>query len=173
MDYFGESFTEFLDSGVHFLLHDSSIFFGLVLSLEAHPGEFALSQVHQHVPDRLQVIAPTLFLAYSIRYGTTAVSVDTRITSSADDAFLVGVGDMLPLVVPEVLGQPKVNEVQCGDIVVAYHDVFWLDVPVYEVLRVERCRYSMLGIPSILESVYNAMLLTVAMENLPPHLPRS
>lgn len=102
------------------------------------------------------------------------MSMDTCITGSANDSFLICVGDMLPLVVPEVLGQSEVNKVQCRDIVVTYHDVFWFDVPVYEIFRVERCiYYDMFGIPSILESVYNAMLLTVAMENLPPHFPKS
>ncbi len=53
--------TEGVDGGLHLLLTDALVLLSFGARLETLPGEAASEEVHQHVAQRLHVVAARLF----------------------------------------------------------------------------------------------------------------
>eukprot|EP00445_Apocalathium_hangoei_P061646 CAMPEP_0204094030 /NCGR_PEP_ID=MMETSP0360-20130528/190721_1 /ASSEMBLY_ACC=CAM_ASM_000342 /TAXON_ID=268821 /ORGANISM="Scrippsiella Hangoei, Strain SHTV-5" /LENGTH=312 /DNA_ID=CAMNT_0051043337 /DNA_START=633 /DNA_END=1567 /DNA_ORIENTATION=- len=123
-----EVLAQGLDGCRHLLLHDLLVLLRLRVRLEPLPGQAAAVEVHQHVPDSLQVVTPTLL--------DTQVCVHTRVARRTSQALALPVGDvLLRLRVTVLLGQAKVDYVDLvGLLAQADQKVVRLDIAVDEVL---------------------------------------
>jgi hypothetical protein len=125
-----EAFTEggYLDGEL--LLHDLVVLLLLALSLHRLPRQTALSEVDQHVDQRLQVV-PTALLDAQMR-------VDRSVPGSACEVLVVAVGNVLSLLTKETLGQSKVDHEDLGNVLPASdEEIVRLKVAVQHSSRVD------------------------------------
>ena len=127
----GKALAEVLDVGGGFLLADALVLLPLGLGLEALPGQRAAVEVHEHVAERLEVVAATLLHAH--------VRVDGGVAGRACQVLVLAVGDVLVGArVAVLLGQAEVDYVhEVALLGQAHQEVVRLDVAVDEVLRVD------------------------------------
>ncbi|KAJ8577597.1 hypothetical protein ON010_g1609 [Phytophthora cinnamomi] len=126
----GVALAEYLDGGVHLLLHNLLVLLLLGVGLESLPRQAAADEVHVHVAQGLEVVTTALLNAH--------VRVDGGVTRRAREVLVLTVGDVLVrLGVAVLLGQTEVDDVHdLGPLAQADEEVVRLDVAVDEVLRV-------------------------------------
>mmetsp|Transcript_51496 Transcript_51496/g.137429 ORF Transcript_51496/g.137429 Transcript_51496/m.137429 type:complete len:249 (-) Transcript_51496:48-794(-) len=112
----------------HFFLHDLLVLLFLRICLQTLPGETSSVEVHQHVPNSLQIIPPTLL--------DTQMRVDTGISSCASQILAFPVRNvLLCLWVPVLFGKTKIDYVHLVRLLAETdQEVVGLDVAVNEIL---------------------------------------
>ena len=99
-----KTFAELFDASGHLFLTDALILLPLGLRLESLPGQRAPIEVHEHVAERLEIVASTLLHAH--------VRVDGRVAGRARQVLVLSVGDVLMSArVAEFFGEAKVDYV--------------------------------------------------------------
>lgn len=97
-----ETLAKLVDTGGHFFLTDSLVFLPLGLGLETLPRQRAAVEIHKHIAERLEIIAPTLLDPH--------VSVYGRVPCRARQILVLAVGNVLVGArVAELFGQPEVD----------------------------------------------------------------
>mmetsp|Transcript_21261 Transcript_21261/g.29402 ORF Transcript_21261/g.29402 Transcript_21261/m.29402 type:complete len:230 (-) Transcript_21261:253-942(-) len=117
----GRVLLDFLDCPMHL---------GLGGGLLPLPGEFALQEVHQHIPYSLQVVTSALIHA--------PMGVDAGVPRCANQALAITVRDVLPgPAIPVLLGQAEVDDIDLVRVrPEANQEVVGLNVPVNAALLV-------------------------------------
>lgn len=125
-----KSLAELVDTGGHLLLADPLVLLSLGLGLEALPRQRAAVEVHEHVAERLEIVATTLLDAH--------VRVDGGVAGRARQILVLAVGDVLVGArVAKLLGQTEIDYVdQVAFLGQAHQEVVRLDVSMDEVFRV-------------------------------------
>mmetsp|Transcript_49756 Transcript_49756/g.158932 ORF Transcript_49756/g.158932 Transcript_49756/m.158932 type:complete len:260 (-) Transcript_49756:839-1618(-) len=125
-----EVLAENLDGGGHLLLADLLILLLLGGRLEPLPGQAAAEEVHEHVPQGLEVVATALL--------DTQMRVDGSVARGPRQVLVLPVRDVLVrLRVAVLLRQPEIDDVHLVRPLPQPHkEVIRLDVAVNEALRV-------------------------------------
>jgi len=130
----GKALGELLDRRRLLLLADLLVLLLVGGRLEALPREAAAQEVHEDVPERLEVVSPALLAA--------EVRVDRHVPRRAREALALAVRDvLLGLGVAVLLGHAKVDDVHRVGVLgarAADQEVVGLDVAVDQVLLVDR-----------------------------------
>ena len=94
------------------------------------PWHRASEEVHEHVAQGLDIVAPRLL--------DSQVRVDGRVASCACQVLVLPVGDVdVRLGVPLLILQDNIDDVDLiGPLAQPHEEVVWLDIPVDEALRV-------------------------------------
>mmetsp|Transcript_45656 Transcript_45656/g.128936 ORF Transcript_45656/g.128936 Transcript_45656/m.128936 type:complete len:285 (-) Transcript_45656:452-1306(-) len=126
-----EVFAEYFDGRGHFLLHDLLVLLLLGVGLEPLPRQTPTVEVHQHVTQRLQIVASRLF--------DSEVCVDGCVSSGAGEVLVFAVGDvLLRLGVAVLLGQSEIDDVHNLCLLAeSDEEVVGLDIAMDEVLGVD------------------------------------
>lgn len=126
----GKALAQLFDTGSHFLFADAFVLLSFGLSLEALPRQRAAIKVHEHIAERLEIVAAALLDAH--------VRVDRGVASRAREILVLAVGNVLMGArIAEFLGQPKVDYVdEVAFFGQAHEEVVRFDVAMNEVLRV-------------------------------------
>ena len=127
----GESAAQKIRRGGHLLLHNAVVLLLLGGGFETLPGQGATQEVHQHVGERLKVIATSLL--------DTQVSVDGGVAGCTSEILVLTVGDVkVGLGVAELLSETEIDNVDLvATLADAHQEIVGLDVTVDEVARVD------------------------------------
>ena len=108
-----------------------SVLFGLAWDLDSLPGQFADEKVEQKIPQRLEVISPTLLVPF--------MGSDTSIASSTNQTLASLYGDvLLCLEVDVAFGESKVDGIDhLPFFPTPHHEVVSLDIPMNETLSMD------------------------------------
>jgi hypothetical protein len=123
----GESATEKISGSSHFLLHDAVVLLLLGGSLEALPRKRPAEEVHQHICQRLKVIAAGLL--------NTQMSVDGSVAGGAGQVLVLSVRDVqVGLRVAKLFCKAEIDDVDLvATLSNSHQEVVGLDIAMDEV----------------------------------------
>ena len=122
----GKALAELFYAGSQFLFHDSFVFLLLVIGLEILPGQGTAQEIHKHIPQRLQIISPSLF--------DSNVGVNGGVSCSSRQILVFSIGNMLAVSLDVPLCQSKINDENLMRPLSGSNEkIIWLDIPMQKV----------------------------------------